>query len=195
MFLFSFPAKASTAIAIFSCLFLLAACSEQNSSESIAKKPTTQKNSEAVITTTTQSTSINSKAPLLEIYKSPTCSCCEKWIDHIDQYGFVSKAHNQHDLSAFKSNKGISPQYRSCHTAVSKDGYVFEGHVPAKFIHQFLANPPANTIGLAVPAMPVGTPGMEVGDRFMPYQVILLNTDGSYDIYNDSVPRACHLFT
>ena len=91
MFLFSFPAKASTAIAIFSCLFLLAACSEQNSSESLAKKPTTQKTSEAVITTATQSTStsINSKAPLLEVYKSPTCSCCEKWIDHIDQHGFM----------------------------------------------------------------------------------------------------------
>ena len=120
---------------------------------------------------------------MLEVYKSPTCSCCEKWLEHIDQHGFSSKAFNQTDLSAFKSNKGIAPQYRSCHTAVSKDGYVFEGHVPAKFIHQFLAKPPKNAIGLSVPAMPIGTPGMEVGNKFMPYQVILLKADGSYDIY------------
>lgn len=176
MSLFYFPVKATTAIAFFTCLFILSACSEQSSSEVSSKQ---QPKPIAV----TQSAPAESKTPLLEIYKSPTCSCCEKWIDHIVQHGFMSKSHNQNDLSAFKSAKGIAPQYRSCHTAVSKDGYVFEGHVPAKFIHQFLENPPANTIGLSVPAMPIGTPGMEVGDKFMPYKVILLKADGSYGIY------------
>ena len=179
MFLFSFPVKAAAAIAIFVYLLMLSACSEQPSTET----PINKKTIKAVVTTPTHSTSTINKAPLLEVYKSPTCNCCEKWIDHIGQHGFMSKSHNQHDLSAFKGSKGIAPQYRSCHTAVSKGGYVFEGHVPAKFIHQFLANPPATAIGLSVPAMPVGTPGMEVGDKFMPYQVILLNVDGSYDIY------------
>ncbi len=121
--------------------------------------------------------------PVLQVYKSPTCSCCEKWLDHLEQQSFISKAHNQASLSAFKTDKGIAPQYRSCHTAVSKEGYVFEGHVPAKFIHQFLASPPKNAIGLAVPGMPVGSPGMEVGDKFMPYQVILLKADSSYEVY------------
>jgi hypothetical protein len=121
--------------------------------------------------------------PRLQVYKSPTCQCCEKWLKHIEQHGFISTAHNQTSLSTFKSDKGIAPQYRSCHTAVSKAGYIFEGHVPAKFIHQFLANPPENAIGLAVPGMPIGSPGMEVGDKFMPYQVLLLNADNSYVVY------------
>jgi len=162
-------------------LLTISACSQEN---------------EATISNTVKSAALTEQAvpvsaiadntaqlPLLEVYKSPTCSCCEKWLDHIDQHGFISKAHNQDNLSTFKTDKGIAPQYRSCHTAVSKEGYVFEGHVPAKFIHQFLANPPADAIGLSVPAMPIGTPGMEIDDKFMPYKVILLMNDGSYGIY------------
>ena len=178
MFSFSFPIKATVAITLFVGLLLLSACSDQRNAEAATAaqiKPT--------ISPTKPTKQVTSVLPLLSVYKSPTCSCCEKWIAHIDQHGFSSKAYNQTDLSAFKNNKGISPQYRSCHTAVSKDGYVFEGHVPAKFIHQFLASPPKNTIGLSVPAMPLGTPGMEVGDRFMPYQIILLNNDGTSDVY------------
>ena len=73
--------------------------------------------------------------------------------------------------------------YQSCHTAVSQSGYVFEGHVPAKFIQQFLQNPPKNALGLAVPAMPLGAPGMEMGDRFLPYRIMLLNQNGSATLY------------
>jgi len=162
-------------------LFSISACSDENEA--------TLNNAAEPTKISQQTTSVNSvtnnaiQLPLLDVYKSPTCSCCEKWLDHIDQHGFISKAHNQSNLSSFKKQKGISPQYHSCHTAISTDGYVFEGHVPAKFIHQFLAKPPANAIGLAVPAMPIGTPGMEVGDKFMPYKVILLMADGSYGIY------------
>ncbi|WP_369802079.1 DUF411 domain-containing protein [Microbulbifer sp. Q7] len=72
---------------------------------------------------------------------------------------------------------------QSCHTSVSADGYVFEGHIPAKLIRQFLRNPPAGARGLAVPAMPLGSPGMEVGDRFTPYKVLQLNRDGSTSVY------------
>lgn len=166
---------------LFTSLLLLSACTEQSKLE--ASVTAEKKPHISPIKQEKPLQQASTVLPLLAIYKSPTCSCCEKWIAHIDQHGFSSKAYNQTDLSAFKSNKGIAPQYRSCHTAVSKDGYVFEGHVPAKFIHQFLANPPKNSIGLSVPAMPIGTPGMEVGDKFMPYQIILLKSDGSYDIY------------
>jgi len=91
-------------------------------------------------------------------------------------------------LSQLKTELGIQTQYRSCHTGVSKDGYVFEGHVPAKFIQQFLQQPPADAIGLAVPAMPIGSPGMEVdnghgGSKFMAYQVLLLKSDGSSEVF------------
>ncbi|MGB1058644.1 MAG: DUF411 domain-containing protein, partial [Ketobacter sp.] len=67
--------------------------------------------------------------------------------------------------------------------AVSKQGFVFEGHIPARYIQQFLANPPEGAFGLAVPAMPVGSPGMEVNERFMPYQVLLLKKDGSTEVF------------
>lgn len=86
-------------------------------------------------------------------------------------------------MSAIKDKFAVPKQYRSCHTAVSLGGYVFEGHIPAKIMQRFLNEKPANALGLAVPGMPVGSPGMEVEDKFMPYQVLLLNKDGSTSVY------------
>ena len=83
---------------------------------------------------------------------------------------------------AIKQQLGITNRYRSCHTAVYKD-FVFEGHIPAKFIQQFVANPPANAIGLAVPGMPLGSPGMEVEDRFNPYTIYQVNADGEPTVF------------
>ncbi len=74
---------------------------------------------------------------------------------------------------------------QSCHTAVTTDGYVFEGHVPAKHMAQFLKNPPSDAIGLAVPGMPVGSPGMEYQNQFMPYQIMQINKDGTTSVYAD----------
>lgn len=124
----------------------------------------------------------------LTIYKSPTCGCCTKWQDHLTESGIHNVGQNTKLLSQLKTELGIQTQYRSCHTGVSKDGYVFEGHVPAKFIQQFLQQPPADAIGLAVPAMPIGSPGMEVdnghgGSKFMTYQVLLLKSDGSSEVF------------
>lgn len=116
---------------------------------------------------------------VMDVYKSPTCQCCGKWIDHVNAQGFRTAVLHPADLDAAKDKLGVLPAYRSCHTAVTKDGYVFEGHVPARFIRQFLAEKPEGAIGLAVPGMPAGSPGMEVGDTFMPYEVLLLKTDGS----------------
>ena len=92
-------------------------------------------------------------------------------------------------LQRLKTEHGINPQYRSCHTAVSTDGFVFEGHIPAKYVHQFLSDTPEGAIGLAVPAMPVGSPGMEVDDKFMPYQVLLIKKDGGSEVYADISTR------
>jgi hypothetical protein len=86
-------------------------------------------------------------------------------------------------MSEIKSQYGIETRYRSCHTAVHADGYAFEGHVPAKFIKQFLASAPKGAIGLSVPAMPLGSPGMEVDERFQAYKVLLLKKDGSYTVF------------
>jgi len=130
-------------------------------------------------------TRLAKSAPIsLDVYKSPTCGCCKKWIEHIDDNGFQSKTHSIADVSVIKSKKGIEPRYRSCHTAISKEGYVFEGHVPAKYIQKFLSEKhDDDVIGLSVPAMPVGSPGMEVEDKFGPYRVLLLKADGTNEIY------------
>ncbi len=125
----------------------------------------------------------SSPAIAMDLYKSPTCGCCGKWADHAEDRGFSLTTHHPEDLSKLKAERGIAPQYQSCHTVVSADDYIFEGHVPARFIHQFLTAPPADAIGLAVPAMPMGSPGMEMGDRFSPYQVLLLKRDGSAEVY------------
>lgn len=119
----------------------------------------------------------------LDVYKSPTCLCCEKWIEHLETSGFDTLIHHPTDLNEVKLSHAIAPRYQSCHTAVSKQGYVFEGHVPAYLVQRFLANPPQNAIGLAVPGMPVGSPGMEMGDRQDSYDVLLLKTDGSAQVY------------
>ena len=118
-----------------------------------------------------------------KLYKSPTCGCCEQWQTHMAEHNFVAGVYHPEDLNDVKAQLGIAPGYQSCHTAVTSDGYIFEGHIPARFVQQFLENPPAGAIGLSVPGMPAGSPGMEMGDRFMPYQVWLLKKDGSAKVF------------
>ena len=125
----------------------------------------------------------DSTDPILTVLKSPTCGCCVKWMEHLHDNGFSTAVEEPENLAQQKTQLGISPRYRSCHTGVSAQGYVFEGHVPSKFIYEFLGAPPEGSIGLSVPGMPVGSPGMEVGDRFMPYEILLLHKDGSSEIY------------
>ena len=185
-------------IAAFLCpiclLFLVSACSESDNSKPASEDKKKKKIALVDSFTTTKLASDDPLAqtktslspsifPSLSIYKSATCLCCQSWIHHIEQHGFSSQAYNVDNLGAFKQSKKIAPRYRPCHTTLSDSGYVFEGHIPAKFIMKFLAKPPQHALGLAVPAMPVGSPGMEMGDRFMPYQVIQLNSDGSDEVY------------
>ena len=122
----------------------------------------------------------------MTVYKTPTCGCCQKWVDHVDGNGFSSKVVSLNNLNTIKSKYNIQGRYQSCHTGVvvTKQGeYVFEGHIPSEYVSQFLANPPEGAIGLSVPGMPAGSPGMEVGDRRDYYQVLQLNEDGSSSIY------------
>ena len=119
----------------------------------------------------------------LLVHKTPTCGCCKKWVKHLEANNFSTMIKDHQNLQKVKEQHSIKPKYQSCHTAVSQDGYVFEGHIPSKFIKQFLANPEADAIGLAVPGMPLGSPGMEVEGRFMPYDVLVLYKDGSSKVY------------
>ncbi|MBV1950658.1 MAG: DUF411 domain-containing protein [Cycloclasticus sp.] len=120
----------------------------------------------------------------LDVFKSPTCGCCAKWVDHISLHGFNTAEHLPSNLQQFKLDKGIAPRYQSCHTGVSKEGYVFEGHIPAEVMKRFLLEKPAGAIGLSVPGMPVGSPGMEMGERYDDYNVLLLMKDGTAQVYH-----------
>ncbi len=117
------------------------------------------------------------------VYKDANCGCCKEWVGYAEGHGLNATAQNVEDVSLFKERYSVPQQMRSCHTTITTDGYVFEGHVPAKYMAQFLKNPPSDAIGLAVPSMPVGSPGMEYQDKFMPYKVMQLNKDGSTAIY------------
>ena len=119
----------------------------------------------------------------LDVYKSPTCGCCTEWMDHLAEQGIATSGHHPEALGALKREWGIPVRYGSCHTAVSEAGFVFEGHVPARYITQFLENPPVDALGLTVPAMPLGSPGMEYKNQFTPYEILVLKKDGTVEVY------------
>jgi hypothetical protein len=106
----------------------------------------------------------------VDVYKSPTCGCCDKWVDHMRDHGFTVKTHDVGNKEIRKKS-GISNTLGSCHTALV-NGYAIEGHVPAPDILRLLKEKP-KAVGLSVPDMPHGTPGME-GARSDPYDVLLI---------------------
>ncbi|MCP5249991.1 MAG: DUF411 domain-containing protein [Candidatus Accumulibacter sp.] len=119
-------------------------------------------------------------APRIEVYKNASCSCCGGWVDHLRQNGFEVSSHDVDDVSANRKKLGMPERLGSCHTA-RVDGYVIEGHVPAGDIQRLLREkPPA--LGLAVPAMPPGSPGME-GASAVPYDTLLVNRNGSTRVF------------
>ena len=112
------------------------------------------------------------------VYKSPWCGCCTGWVDHMKANGFSVKVVEQEDLSPIKRQYGVPENLESCHTA-EIEGYTIEGHVPASDIMKLLAERP-DAKGLAVPGMPVGSPGMEQGNEKEPYPVVLFSKDGQF---------------
>ena len=136
----------------------------------------------SIFSSATDTQNINAETSLL-VHKTPTCGCCKMWVEHLKMNGLKANTQDHENLDEIKKMYDIKPQYRSCHTAVSKDGYIFEGHIPSKYITQFLSENHPNAIGLSVPGMPIGSPGMEVGDRFMPYDVLILFKDGSSNVF------------
>ncbi len=126
----------------------------------------------------------------LNVYKEVTCACCVGWIEHMDEHGYQSTIFHPVNINRVKLDLGLRPQYHSCHTAVTASGYIFEGHIPEKYIDMFLADPPENALGLAVPGMPIGGPGMEIGDRFTPYKILLLRNDGSSEVFAEINSKA-----
>lgn len=116
----------------------------------------------------------------MTVYKSPTCGCCTAWVDHVKQAGFRVTVVDTTSLEPIKARYGILPGHDSCHTAIV-GGYIIEGHVPAPDIQRLLAQQPEIT-GLAVPGMPVGSPGME-GPMPQRYDVLAFTRDGSSRVW------------
>lgn len=116
--------------------------------------------------------------PRVTVYKSPTCGCCVKWVDHMRDAGFDVVVNDVDNVHPVKLRVGVPPGKGSCHTA-EVDGYFLEGHVPAADVKRLLTERPAAR-GLAVPGMPAGSPGMEVPDgRVQPHDVELVARDGT----------------
>ena len=123
---------------------------------------------------------VDPSLPTVTVYKSPTCGCCVAWVEHLQEHGFPVETVDVGDPQGVKAEYGIPAELQSCHTAVV-DGYVVEGHVPAADVKRLLAEQP-EAGGLAVPGMPIGSPGMEQGDTVQPYDVLLID-DGQASVF------------
>lgn len=122
-------------------------------------------------------------ATVIDVWKSPTCGCCAAWVKHLEQNGFSVRTHDTGN-TAKRNELGMPVKYASCHTALVS-GYVVEGHVPAADIARLLKERP-DALGLAVPNMPVGSPGMDgpaYGGRRDPYDVLLITKEGAASVY------------
>jgi len=122
------------------------------------------------------------KATAVQVFKDPTCGCCALWVEHLRKAGFAATVTDVDDMTAIKAKHRVPSQARSCHTALV-GGYVVEGHVPAADVQRMLTQQPA-IVGIAVPGMPIGSPGMEVaGMKPQPYDVLAFNKLGETHVF------------
>ncbi len=124
--------------------------------------------------------------PTMLVYKTEGCGCCNGWVEHLQAAGFEVDARNVTDLMSVKMDAGVPADLSSCHTALV-DGYVVEGHVPADVVKSLLAERP-EAAGIAVPGMPIGSPGME-GTNPRPYDVLAFDRQGGRSVYTRVDPR------
>ncbi len=117
----------------------------------------------------------------ITIYKDPNCGCCKEWVEHVRKAGFVATVHDTADMASVKSSMGVPKALESCHTA-RVGSYTIEGHVPADVITKLLKEKPVGR-GLAVPGMPAGSPGMEMGGRKDKYDIMLFDKSGKSRVF------------
>lgn len=118
----------------------------------------------------------------VHVYKNPSCGCCTAWVEHLKAAGFAVEVTETEDTASVRKRYGMPERLAGCHTGVVQ-GYVLEGHVPAADVKRLLAAKP-QAIGLAVPGMPVGSPGMEYGARRDAYEVIVVDRRGQGKVFN-----------
>ena len=118
----------------------------------------------------------------ITVYKDPSCGCCTKWVDHLRASGLRPTVHDRSDMDVLKDSLGVPAALRSCHTAVAGK-YVVEGHVPAADLKRLLSRAPKGVVGIAVPDMPAGSPGMEMPGRRDRYDVIAFSANGKTSVF------------
>jgi hypothetical protein len=168
------PMKATyRALAALTLIAAAAACGG-GSGEAAANEPAAKTTAQAA------APARNAQGTLATVYKSPSCGCCAKWVEHMQQAGFQVEVHDMDDVQPVKDQHGVTASLASCHTALI-GGYVVEGHVPAEVIQRMLREKP-QIAGIAAPGMPRGSPGMEgpVKDR---YDVVAFTRDGKTSVY------------
>lgn len=121
------------------------------------------------------------QGPVVVVYKHPECNCCGKWVAHLQDNGFKVRVQATREWPQTRHKLGVADAFAACHTA-TVEGYLVEGHVPAQDIRRLLTERPLAK-GLAVPGMPVGSPGMETGDQREPYDVLLMGLDDEGTVY------------
>jgi hypothetical protein len=132
-------------------------------------------------------------ASVIAVAKTPWCGCCSEWVERMEAAGFTLEVRDVPDTAPVATEAGVPGNLRSCHTAMV-EGYAIEGHVPAEDIRRLLAERP-DAVGLSVPGMPIGSPGMEQGDRMDRYHVVLIMRDGRHKIwstYGGPAPSHAH---
>lgn len=118
----------------------------------------------------------------VQVYKDPTCGCCSLWVEHLRKAGFTATVSDVQDMNVVKDTYGVPRQVRSCHTAVV-EGYTIEGHVPAADVQRLLKERPP-VVGIGVPGMPIGSPGMEVANvKPQPYDVLAFDKAGKTAVF------------
>lgn len=124
----------------------------------------------------------------ISVWKTPSCGCCHEWVAHLRKSGFDVVTHDVEDTAPVRQKLGLNAKFGSCHTA-RLGSYVVEGHVPAQELRRLLREQP-KALGLAVPGMPLGSPGMEMGNTRDAYDVLLVLNDGSSRIYQSYPSRS-----
>ncbi len=119
----------------------------------------------------------------LTVFRSASCGCCGQWLEHIKAAGFTVRDEITENIAAIKRQYGVPSNLASCHTAIVA-GYVIEGHVPAADIQRLLTENP-KVVGIATPGMPIGSPGMEMGNQREPYTVVSFTADGKTATFAD----------
>ena len=120
------------------------------------------------------------KKPVITVYKDPNCGCCKNWVEHLIKHGYTVSTKDTRGMNEIKRTLGVPPKVEACHTGLV-NGYLIEGHVPAADIDRLLKQKP-RVAGLAVPGMPMGSPGME-GPRTQHYEVLSFERNGKTRVF------------